>query len=138
MRRAAKASKDKYLASAEQARAIAPEISQSATYVGSIEHKRYPSPAGDPRPRVTASKCPRIEEIRWPELTEALQVAIRAGCVGDSRDTGGYPRYVWGMFEGQWYEARHLSFPLGGYKAYPVEDIELPEGAAERLSRGLG
>ena len=52
-------------------------------------------------------------------------------------DPGGYPRYVWGTFEGTWYEARHLSVPEGGYKAYHIEAFELPEGAAERLAGGL-
>lgn len=138
MRRAPKASKDKYLASVEEARAIPAEVSQRAAYVGSIEHKGYTSPAGNPRPRATASQCPRIEATRWPELTRALQAAIRVGCVGRSVDPGGYPRYVWGTFEGRWYEARHLSVPHEGYKAFPVETFELPEGAAERLARGLG
>lgn len=136
MRRASKASKDKRLANAAEVEEIPPEIPLTASYVGSIEHKTYASPAGDARPRGNASKCPRLGADRWPDLTEALRAALRRGVVGSSLDPGGYPRYAWGKFEGAWYEARHLSVPQGGYKAYPVETFELPDGAAERFERG--
>lgn len=109
-----------------------------AKYLGSIEHKSYPSPAGDPSPRRDASKCPRLEEHRWPELTEALRTSIRVGCVSDTFDPGGFPRYVWGKLDGQYYEARHLSTPGDAYKAYPVEHFELPAGASEKLEGVAG
>jgi len=107
-----------------------------ARYLGSIEHKAYASPAGEPRPRHDASKCPRLPDERWADLTAALQMAIGLGCFSEAIDAGGFPRYVWGWFEGRLYEARHLSTPADAYKAYPIEAFELPEGCWERLREG--
>lgn len=132
MLRAPKASKEKRLLGLGALPSVEEQASR-AHYVGSIEHKTYPSPAGEPRPRHDASKCPRIEAERWPELTAALQAAIRAGCVSEAIDPCGLPRYVWGTLDEQLYEARRLSAPETGYKAYPIEAFELPEGALERL-----
>lgn len=53
--------------------------------------------------------------------------------MSDAIDPGGLPRYAWGWFEGNLYEARHLSSPADGYKAYPIARSELPEGAWEML-----
>ena len=125
-------SKEKRLLERDAVAGIAAQADR-ARYVGSIEHKNYPSPAGTPSPRHTASKCPRVEEARWPELNEALRAAIRSGLVSDAIDECGLPRYVWGVFDGQLFEARRLSAPEGGYKAFPVEPFELPVGAAARL-----
>jgi hypothetical protein len=138
MRRAARISKEKRLAEAFADGAVLVAAATRATYLGSIEHKTYRSPAGDPRPRGDASKCPRLEERRWPELTEALRAAIRIGCVSETFDPDGFPRYVWGMFEGELYEARHLVTPAGAYKAFPIEPFELPSGARERMEGGAG
>lgn len=137
MRRATRAYKAKRLAEDLDQGALA-DAAARTSYVGSIEHKTYPSPAGDPRPRGDASKCPRLEEHRWPELTEALRGAIRTGCVSETFDPSGFPRYVWGRFEGQLYEARHLATPAGAYKAFPIELFELPDGALDRMEGGAG
>ena len=134
MRRAPRASKEKRLADLLAVPATTTAAAPLASYVGSIEHKSYRSPAGEPRPRHDASKCPRVAEQRWPELTEALRAAIRAACVSDITETGGFPRYVWGRFDGTLFEARLLSTPVGAYKAYPIEAFELPEGALTRVA----
>jgi hypothetical protein len=136
MRRAARVSKEKRLAEGFADGAVLRSAATQATYLGSIEHKTYRSPAGDPRPRGDASKCPRLEEHRWPDLTAALRAAIRIGCVSETFDPGGFPRYVWGRFEGQLYEARHLVTPAGAYKAFPIEPFELPSGTMQRMERG--
>lgn len=118
---------------AELAQTELDEMARRVRYVGSIEHKTYPSPAGEPRPRHDASKCPRLAPERWAELSDALRAAVRAGYVSEAVDPGGLPRYVWGKLDGALYEARHLSTPGDGYKAYPVEEFELPESLRAAL-----
>ncbi len=135
MRRAKRVSKAHRLAAEPDAVCDLVDAANRATYVGSIEHKTHRSPAGDPRPRRDASKCPVLPAERWPSLTEALRGAIRSGCISDAVDPGGLPRYVWGRFDGELYEARHLSTPDGAYKAYPAVEIDLPDGAMDRIDR---
>ncbi len=133
MRRAEKISKDHRLAERPADICDLEAAADRAGYLGSIEHKTYKSPAGDPSPRRDASKCPRLPPERWPELSKALRNAILSGCISDVIDPGNLPRYVWGRFEGGLYEARRLSSPPDKYKAYPVEEIDLPEGALARM-----
>lgn len=134
MRRASRASsKEKRLLENGDATALS-AMATRATYVGSIEHKTYKSPAGDPRPRNHhAGKCPRLPSEQWPAITETLRAAIRRGCVSVGIDPGEVPRYVWARFQGVLYEARHLVTPFGGYKAFPIETFELPDGALELI-----
>lgn len=133
MRRAERISKDHRLAERPSDICDLEDAARRASYLGSIEHKTCKSPAGAPSPRRDASKCPRLPEERWPELSEALRKAIRTGCISDVIDPGNLPRYVWGRFDGGLYEARRLSNPPDKYKAYPVEEFELPEGAIARM-----
>jgi hypothetical protein len=94
------------------------------TYVGSAEHKSYPSPAGHPALRSDASRCdPRYTDFQT--ITEILREAIRRRCVSEIFE-GEFPKYVWGWLDGQLYEARLINRMAGSYKAYPLEEIEKP------------
>ncbi|MGH3871921.1 MAG: hypothetical protein ACRDSR_10480 [Pseudonocardiaceae bacterium] len=94
------------------------------TYVGSGEHKTYPSFAGPPHPRADASKCdPRLAD--QDELTRWLRQAIRCGRTGGLWE-GDFPRYVWHRVGQVWYEARLVNRELGQYKGYPLSPDERP------------
>jgi hypothetical protein len=57
-------------------------LSQHVTYVGSPEHKSFPSFAGSPNLRSDASRCD--PELADPdELTRWLREAIAAGHIGE-------------------------------------------------------
>lgn len=101
-------------------------LAAKTTYVGSGEHKNYPSPAGPPRLRRNdASPCdPRYVDFDTP--TCALRKAITAHRVSDF--VGEFPKYVWGPLDSDIYEARLVNHVLGTYKAYPLRaEEELPE-----------
>ena len=69
------------------------DLATRAVYVGSPEHKDFPSFAGRPRLRADASCCPR--EIRDREVVRGwLCSAIRRGVTGAPWE-GEFPRYVW-------------------------------------------
>ena len=57
-------------------------MARAARYVGSAEHKDYPSPAGPPRLRADATKCDPELHGDFQVLGGWLQVAIVAGNVG--------------------------------------------------------
>lgn len=103
----------------------------AATYIGSVEHKNHPSPAGPPKLRHNdASPCdPRYVAASEPPFeapTRALRDAIRARQTSDF--VGRFPKYVWGGLDGRFYEARLVNQELGTYKAYPLsKEEELPE-----------
>jgi len=94
------------------------------SYVGSGEHKTYPSFAGPPRPRADASKCdPRLGD--QAKLTGWLSRAVSAGHVGAPWE-GDFPRYAWYEHENVVYEARLINRELGQYKGYPLLPEERP------------
>ena len=100
-----------------------------AVYVGSPEHKDFPSFAGQPRLRADASRCPR--EISDRELVNQwLRSAIRRGAVGACWE-GGFPRYVWYKDGDSVYEGRLLNSGNGEYKGYPLDKSEWPNGIEE-------
>lgn len=102
------------------------DLAQRASYVGSSEHKSYPSFAGPPRLRADASKCdPGLAD--QDELTKWLRASIAAGRIGAPWE-GDFPRYVWHPRDEVIYEARLVNQELGQYKGYPLEDSEWPEG----------
>lgn len=104
------------------------QLATTARYVGSCEHKTYPSFAGPPRPRADASKCdPKLADAE--ELTSWLRQAITAGTVGAPWE-GVYPRYVWHREGDIVYEGRLVNQEQGHYKGYPLGLDELPEGLA--------
>jgi hypothetical protein len=102
------------------------QLAASARYVGSAEHKSFPSFAGAPKLRADASKCdPTLAD---PDvITGWLQAGLRAGQVGAPWE-GQFPRYVWHTVDGVLYEARLVNRDSGQYKGYPLEDFERPEG----------
>ena len=104
-------------------------LASQVRYVGSPEHKDFPSFAGLPRLRADASCCPR--EIRDVDMvSEWLRSAIRRGAVSATRD-GAYPRYVWHKQDGTVFEARLVNRGDGSYKGYPIGENEWPRGIEE-------
>jgi hypothetical protein len=107
------------------------EVAQKARYVGSSEHKDYDSPAGPPALRSDAARCdPRYTD--FAPITAALQEAITRCCTG-AQFEGDFPRYVWGWFDGQLYQARLINRAQGSYKAWPIEEAERPRDDNGRL-----
>lgn len=101
-------------------------VANQVTYVGSPEHKDFPSFAGRPRLRADASCCPR--EIRDAEVvTGWLRSAIRRGVVSASWN-GDFPRYVWHKQDDTVFEARLVNSGDGSYKGYPLSTDEWPPG----------
>lgn len=96
-------------------------------YIGSAEHKTYPSPAGRPRPRADATKCDPSVHGDFVQLTAWLRDAIAQGRVGAPWE-GDFPRYVWTMQGGTWYEGRLVNSGQGTYKGYEIRPAELPDG----------
>jgi hypothetical protein len=101
-------------------------IAETATYVGSPEHKDTPSFAGSPRPRADATICEQAWLDRQDEITAILRAAIREGHVGAPWE-GGFPRYVWGEVGGQVFEGRLVNCEQGHYKGYGLTDEERPD-----------
>lgn len=109
------------------------ETADSASYIGSSEHKDHISPAGPPKLRHNdATPCdPRYADFARP--TAALRESIRARRTSDF--VGRFPKYVWGRLDEEWYEARLVNHELGQYKAYRIDATELPEDPAEVLAQ---
>ncbi len=107
-------------------------VARKARYVGSAEHKPYPSPAGPPALRSDATPCDPAIDLA--NVQAALAEAIRRGCVSATVEQG-FPRYVWGWLEGALFEARHINGPAGTYKGYRITDAERPHDPDDRLHR---
>lgn len=100
---------------------------ERASYVGSAEHKSYPSFAGPPKLRSDATKCPQhIKDQK--QITEWLRVAIRQGQVSNDPGRDSFPRYVWAQQQDTWFEARLVNVEQGQYKGYPLAEHEVPIG----------
>ncbi|MFC0552239.1 hypothetical protein ACFFHJ_15230 [Planotetraspora thailandica] len=105
------------------------DLAQRASYVGSGEHKSYPSFAGTPKLRADASKCdPRFADPA--EITGWLRQTIACGNVGAPWE-GEFPRYAWHRLDNVIYEARLVNRELGQYKGYPLDPDEWPEKLTE-------
>jgi hypothetical protein len=108
-----------------------PEVlAAKVRYVGSSEHKDYPSFAGAPGLRSDAARCePTIEreEAEW-----ALRSGILRGCICAQLE-GEFPRYVWGRLRGKLYQARLINREQGHYKAWEIEAVEAPDDPDDRL-----
>lgn len=67
--------------------------------------------------------CPQKWAARQEAATELLRVGIRSGQVSEDAATGSLPRRVWVRDPDDnniVYEAKRLSHPANGYKAYPL------------------
>lgn len=116
-----------------------------ATYIGSHKHKLglFGGAVGTPGPKPTtviqakaSLPTPPFTMIcpeRWNHLapdreaTDLLRKAIRDGQIGHPI-TDGLPQYVWARDPNDpsiVYEARRLSHPENGYKAYPLTESQV-------------
>lgn len=110
----------------------AEEVAPRVSYVGSAEHKSYPSPAGHPSLRSDASRCdPRYTEFE--PITDVLREGVRRRCTSAVFE-GDFPKYVWGWLDGQLYEARLVNRGQGTYKGYPLEEVETPKDDENALN----
>jgi hypothetical protein len=101
-------------------------LAERTRYVGSAEHKSYPSFAGSPRLRADASRCdPSLTDAN--EITAWLREGISCGNIGEFFE-GDFPRYVWIKRGTIVYEGRLVNREQGQYKGYPLAPNELPEG----------
>ena len=112
-----------------------------AIYVGSPKHKKgaFFGQVGRPGARPTTVEqakqepptppftmiCPEKWNNRNPaaDATQLLRNAIRRGQVGHPLGGDGLPQYVWARDPEDGsivYEARRMSYPANGYKAYPL------------------
>lgn len=97
-----------------------------AQYVGSAEHKSFPSFAGPARLRADATPCsPTLADAN--ELTLWLRRAISARQTS-GRWEGGFLRYAWLDVDGTVYEARQLGPGSGQYKGYALSSDQRPAG----------
>ena len=100
------------------------KVAEEAVYVGSSEHKSFPSFAGPPKLRSDATRCdPSFDDVSV--LTEELRKAIRRGQVGAPWE-GSFPRYAWARIDHDCYEARLVNSGNGQYKGYPLHPSECP------------
>ena len=106
-------------------------VASRARYVGSAEHKAYPSPAGPPALRSDATPCD--PKISFDAIQAALRKAINRRCVSAAFEQD-FPKYAWGWIDGRLYEARHINGPAGTYKGYEIEETEYPEDPENRLN----
>jgi hypothetical protein len=104
---------------------------QRIRYVGSGEHKDYPSFAGEPALRSDASRCD--PSITREQAEVVLKKAFQLRCVSPQHENG-FPRYAWGWLNGRLYQARLINREQGHYKAWPIEDAEVPLDPHRRLS----
>lgn len=111
-----------------------PEATASRVrYVGSPEHKSYPSSAGPSALRSDATPCD--PKIGRDAADAVLQHAIRHRCTSAVFEQG-FPKYAWGWLEGHLYEARHINGPGGTDKGYRLAVPEHPRDPERRLDRG--
>lgn len=109
-------------------------LAASVRYVGSSEHKDYPSFAGAPGLRSDAARCD--PSIAREDAEAVLRAGIVRRCVCPDVE-GGFPRYVWGWLRGKLYKARLINRGQGHYKAWEIEAIEMPEDPEGRLRQEL-
>lgn len=88
----------------------------------SAAHKRSDSSRCDPK-------------ITREQAEQALREAIQLGNVSTEFQDN-FPAYVWGRVDGQFYAARLINREAGHYKAWPIEEAELPVDRDGRLGAG--
>lgn len=110
------------------------EVEKHVKYIGSAEHKSYPSQAGPPALRHSdATRCDPRYKDKEEYITLNLKAAILQKTVSTEFESG-FPKYVWGRLDGDLYEVRHINGPIGTYKAYKLEDpTEWPDDPSNLL-----
>ena len=93
-------------------------------YVGSAEHKSYPSEAGPPALRKDATPCDQTLGD-FETFSSWIASAIRKGRIGAPWEVD-FPRYVWVLREQTWYEARLVNPIQGTYKGYELGIVGEP------------
>lgn len=109
------------------------DVASRARYVGSAEHKAYPSSAGPPALRSDATPCD--PQLSFEIIQAVLEEAITRRCASAAFEQG-FPRYAWGWIDGRLYEARHINGPAGTYKGYEIEKAEHPKDPENLLDWG--
>ena len=118
---------------------LAPEdVAMRARYVGSGEHKSLPLDASyavesAAHKRSDSSRCD--PKITREQAEQVLREAIKLGNVS-AEFQDNFPAYVSGRIEGQFYAARLINREAGHYKAWPIEEAELPVDRDGRLGAG--
>jgi len=118
---------------------LAPEeVAVRARYVGSGEHKALPIDASydlvsAAHKRSDSSRCD--PKITREQAEQALRDAIKRGNVS-AEFQDDFPAYVWGNLDGRFYAARLINREAGHYKAWPIEEAELPVDRERRLGAG--
>jgi hypothetical protein len=116
------------------------DLAKQAVYVGSPDHTDIPKfgIAGHPRPGATTIEvaeeqrlknpsctvCPRKWARRQDDVRNLLRRAIEAG---NFAATDGLPHRVWARDPDDpelVYEAKRVSHPQNGYKAYPLTSFQ--------------
>lgn len=101
------------------------ELAQRVRYIGSSEHKAFPSFAGPPKLRADATRCdPALTDPA--AITSWLRAGLQAGHIGAPWE-GQFPRYVWHRVDGVCYEGRLVNRDAGEYKGYEIGISEFPE-----------
>lgn len=106
-------------------------LSGRISYIGSRDHKQYPTRYGfeaHKPPRPDASRCELANVNSLREGLDLLRQGVQNGWFSEIDGPDDFPKYVWTRRtqDGQWFEARALSHPAGAYKGYPLEADELP------------
>jgi hypothetical protein len=109
------------------------DLCQQVQFVGSAEHKEYPSFAGPPARRADATPCPPEWGTNQSRFQDALERAIQQECVSEEVE-GEFPRYVWGVVEETLCVARLVNRDQGWDKGWPLDPGEAPNDPANKLN----
>jgi hypothetical protein len=97
-------------------------------YVWSAEHKDQVGPAGLPRLRSDATRCPK--NVTEEQVLSWLREAIAAGDVGGLWEGNPYPQLAWRRVGDTVFEARVSNAEQGWYHGYPIDPTEWPKWLA--------
>jgi hypothetical protein len=103
-------------------------LAADVRYVWSAEHKDQVGPAGLPRLRSDATRCPT--DVTEEQVLGWLCEAIAAGDVGGLWGDQPYPQLAWKRVGNTVYEARVSNAEQGWYHGYPLDPTEWPKWLA--------
>ncbi len=104
------------------------KLASAASYVWSAEHKDRFGPAGIPKLRSDATRCPT--DLTEEQVRGWLQDAIAAGDVGGVWADQPYPQLAWKRVGDTVFEARVSNSEQGWYHGYPLDPTEWPRWLA--------